>query len=273
MKEIPLALLKFAMMNNALTICISSLSLVFVMNYGITQNSGEFNVGLNTSWHQYSMEELNSFLTDPKYYDAIIYPTTPQNKVQGGMSYSISLNYHPGELFSFGLFGTYHNGGFTRDHSFTYYDYSLDQYQTVEFQYIIKTQAISTGIKANLYFNKLLGFDKKTSVLLNRLRLCLDLEAGVGFAKLNDLSIAGFEMQYYNHSASSFQGKIGLGVGYGLTKSPIITTIAVKGGYQYFKTGHVRNSQGDVLPNTNGEVSVGLDFSGFYGGVFLTLGK
>lgn len=243
---------------------------LFFFSFGLlSQTENELNVKFSYNRNTYSMSDLNQFLTDPKTYDSNIYSETPSDKVRSGNHFSLNIKYQWNQFFDVGIYGSYQQGGFTRQHSFSFYDSMVGDTVVVEFDYELKSFAFGTGISSTVYLNHLLSHESNTS--RNHLMYGVNLMSGIGFATVQDLFVFDFEQQNINHRAQSFQGIADLFVEFPLTNSNFMSSVGMNIGYQYFKTGFVRNSVGPEIPNTIDPVKLKLDFSGVFFGAYLNI--
>lgn len=251
---------------------------IWFASYGQELNSLTFSFSSN--FHQYKMEKLNDFLLDTNYYNSIYfnYDSPPENTVNRGRSFKALISYQFLNFVDLGVYSSYQNGEITRYPRFDMVLWS----DTVSYagEYNLKTSAFSFGINSTFYVNKLLKFSEKSRAL-KRLLIGLEINGGIGYSKMVDLvSYDGLtEFSLYNYSATNFQSEVALNIGFIVTKSKIWSSIGIKGGYQFFKTSNVRNSYGDELYGTSASLSggggktVNLDFSGYFFGFFVKIGK
>jgi len=75
------------------------------------------------------------------------------------------------------------------------------------------------------------------------------------------------------YDATAFHGQAALRVSYDITQSPLITSIGLKFGYQFMKTPVLRDRYDEEWVLASTAYPVQLDFSGFFGGVFLSFGR
>ena len=102
----------------------------------------------------------------------------------------------------------------------------------------------------------------------------MELNAGIGFSRASldfrDPELIGGST--YNYFMSrDFQGQANLKFEYDYLKSPVISSIGLKFGYQYFNTHTLKDRNGEnwVVQNT----LINLNFSGVFGMVYLGVGK
>ncbi len=230
--------------------------------------SVEFGYGINS----YSMGKLNEFYIDSFAIKPQI--NWLQDYIKSGQQFRFSINYKPIGLFDFGLHGSFQYGNSTSRPLFIETDDFGWPIQEHRGSFELRTEAISVGINTALYVSHLLKFHNKDNTL-NRFHFGIELNGGIGFSKVvadmryETLPIGSF---YEYFSSRHFQGQVGIKAEYDFTKSPLFTTLGIVFGYQYFRTKTVKDRLGkdwEVL----GQYPINLDFSGFYFGTYLKLGR
>ncbi|MCS6979292.1 MAG: hypothetical protein NZM15_04225 [Flavobacteriales bacterium] len=230
--------------------------------------SFEFGYGINS----YSMGKLNEFYIDS--FALKPHVNVLQDYIKSGQQFRLGLNYKPIGLFDFGLYGSYQYGNSKSRPLFTETNEFGAPIQEHRGSFELRTEAISVGINTTWYVSHLLKFqDKENS--LNRFHFGIELNGGIGFSKaVADMRYETYPIGsfYENFSSRDFQGQVGLKAEYDFTKSPLFTTLGIRFGYQYFRTKTVKDRLGrdwEVL----GQYPINLDFSGFYFGTYLKLGR
>lgn len=244
--------------------------LTAVSNFSLSQKfTAEFGFGHN----QYAMESVNryymdSFAFQPQY-------NLLHEHIRTGKQVHVNMAYRPSGLFDVGLYASFQQGGTKGfpvhreidlwDNSITYHRGCLE----------LKTQALSFGLLNTWYISHLLKFQEKETTL-NRVHLGVELMGGLGLANASiDASyptIETHEPERFMFTAKSFQCQFGLKIEYDFIKNPIITSLGIRGGYQYFRTANVKN-RSDEEWIVLGNYPINLDFSGLYFGVYLKLGR
>ncbi len=233
----------------------------------------KFNVELGFNRNQYKMEAINSYYIDAFASQAHI--NILQEHINSGNQALINISYRPSGLLDFGLYASYQSGGAKGYPVTIIYDNIGSQISCHKGCLELDTRAFSFGLSNTWYISHLLKFQEKQTTL-NRVHLGIELMGGYGFSDVQ------FEMYYptyteipimsLKHSANAFQGQLGFKLEYDFVLNPIITSLGIRGGYQYFRTGNVKNKL-DQEWVVLGEYPINLDFSGFYFGVFLKLGR
>lgn len=253
---------------------------LFLTSLSFSQNIGSFNVSFEGSLNQFKMAQLNSFLLDTNYNGVAsgYYDTPPTNEIRKGYGFGLSVNYQPLKFQSFGLYGGYQYGSIKRNPQVEYIvDPITMEKGTLNGTFTYSTKSILVGITTTTYLDALI-FDT-TSHFWKRASWGIELNAGVGYAMLrakqvwaSDSESIKTETYSIHHNALDFQAQISMKFGYQITKSNLLSTVGVKFGYQYFKTKNVKNDIGSYIFSNNKGTS-NLDFSGLFGGVYLTIGK
>ncbi|PWH82905.1 hypothetical protein DIT68_13490 [Brumimicrobium oceani] len=196
-------------------------------------------------------------------------------EIKTGNSFEFNLLYQSIKLFDFGVYAGYQ---YTIKNS-TPSSYKMNEFnlpiEECEGRYELRTEALTIGITNSWYIDQIVNNVEKDN-FLNRLRYGVELSAGIGFSKIisNLLPAKGAvnQSEYFAYTSSDFQSQIGLKAEYDLTTTPIITSLGLRVGYQFLKTGEVRDAANQVW-NVNDQYPITLDFSGVYFGVYIKIGK
>ena len=245
-----------------------------------SQEKGKLSLSFEYNSQQFALERVNGYLLDTNYFSTYTFNEVQTNQIKKGHSFGLSASYQALSFADFGIYGSYQVGKITRT---PYFYEDLDPVWnpgqniiTHEGQYSFDVYSIFVGIKATLYINKLLKLDEKSNVFLNNLIIGTELKGGYGFASTKETyAYPSFQVAfpYSSYSSQNFQGKIGLQLGYILSKKSIFSAIGLNLGYQIFKTPVIKDPVGEELYYNNKELSANIDFSGLYFGAFLTIGK
>lgn len=251
-----------------LIICISICPALFAQ-FETEKLSFEFGYGLN----KYSMENLNRY-----FIDSVTSQSNPKildKKIEKGQKFDLSINYRPSKYFNIGLFSSYQYGSQSSAPKFIETDNFGNVIAKHERSYELKTQAISFGINSTLFLNTLLKLDQKNSKFLQNLKLGVGLNGGAAYSKvISDMRSKSFpSASYYEFFESmDFQGQAFIDIGYYFSKSNLFSSIGIKLGYQYFVTKTVRDRLDNEWVIFN-EYPINLDFSGFFIGTYIMIGK
>lgn len=230
--------------------------------------SFEFGYGINC----YSMGKLNEFYIDSFASKSNV--NLLQNKITSGQQIRFSTSYKPNGFYDLGLYCNYQVGQSSSETKVNEVDESGGGIQEHNGSFELSTEALGIGITTTMYVSHLLKFQEKEN-LLNRFHFGIELNGGVGLSKaIADLRYSDYPIaSYYDFfNSRDFQGQVGLKAEYDFTKSPVFTTLGIRFGYQYFRTKTVKDRLGigwEVL----GQYPINLDFSGFYFGTYLKLGR
>lgn len=256
------------------------LSLVPMLIYAQEKNNLTFNVEYNR--HQFAMEQINSYLSDTNYFSTNVFSGASANQVNRGNNFAMSISYQPNSIVDFGFYGSYQNSKLYRT---PYFYEDLDpiwnpgqNIVTHEGDYEFSIESLCLGLTSTIFLNKILKFEQKNNNLLNRILLGVNFKGGIGFAETHEeYSYPTIPFMFSNgtYSAKSFHGQLGLRLGYIISKKSIFSAVGINIGYQFFKTPNIKNKIGqDIVESANyANVSANLDFSGLYGGLYLTIGK
>jgi len=249
-----------------------SLTLLLLFPFiGLAQNQDKLSFEIGGGKNIFAMASLNQY-----YVDSFALKNQMLDKgISSGNQFFIELKYRPNSLFDIGLYGNYQFGKTTGKPEQIITDDFGNQIGTRELDFILKTESIGFGISSCWYISHFLKFHEKESAFLNCFHMGVELNAGIGFSKaiidLRDPEYT-YASTYDYFTSRDFQGQVNLKFEYDYIKSPVISSIGIKGGYQYFKTKTLNDRQDNewiVL----GEYPINLDFSGFFGSIYLTIGK
>lgn len=255
-------------MKNIIIITLSLLCATIRAQDNQNRLSFEFGYGVNS----YSMGKLNEFYIDSFALKPHI--NVLQDYIKSGQQFRLGINYKPIGLFDFGLYGSYQYGNSKSRPLWTETDEFGAPIQEHRGSFELRTEAISVGINTTWYVSHLLKFQEKENTL-NRFHFGIELNGGIGFSKaVADMRYETYPIgSFYEYfSSRDFQGQVGLKAEYDFTKYPLFTTLGIRFGYQYFRTKTVKDRLGrdwEVL----GQYPINLDFSGFYFGTYLKLGR
>lgn len=249
-----------------------SLILLFSLHLNAQQMNNKISLEFGYGLHSYSMNKLNEFYID----SFAIKPSIDifQNHIKKGNQYHISFVYQPNPYFDIGFYGSYQYGNSKSKPKLTEvddYGFTIKEHCGIS---ELRTEAIAVGINATWYIDGLLKWNERESIL-NRFHFGLELNGGIGFSKV----IADFRYptlpiasSYNFFTSKDFQGQLGVKAEYDFTKSPIFTTLGIRLGYQFYKTQNVKDRFGENW-EVDGKYPINLDFSGFYFGTYLKIGK
>lgn len=246
--------------------------LIYFFSYSQnTKHNISFELGYGIN--RYSMGDLNEFYIDS--FASQVNPKIVERNIKSGQSFNLSLRYKPVGLFDIGLYGNYQYGNVKSSPVYVETDEFGAMIAEHQGSYELRTEAIGVGISSTWYLSHLLNLQNKEKKYLQCLHFGVELSGGVGFSKAKtEMRFKTFPIgSFYEYFDSrDFQGQIGLKVEYDFTKTQIFSTFGIRFGYQYFKTKTLR----DRLDNdwvVLSKYPVNLDFSGFYFGIYLKIGK
>ena len=252
-----------------------------------SQKIGDLSFNFEYNNHQITMDRMNSFLLDTNYFYPIVYDGVPEGTLKRGNSYGLSLSYQFNSIFDVGLYAKYQNANL---HRTAYYFQDLDPWNpgqnilTHEGDFKFTTESYCFGVTSSVFLNSVMKLNQKDNKFLKNLLLGLNLKGGMGFANASGMYIyptyplisSGGGYLVHGYSAESFQGEISLRLGYKiLSKKSLFTSLGINIGYQYFRTPDVKNAVGQNIGYIFSDInySADLDYSGFFSGVYLTIGK
>jgi hypothetical protein len=230
--------------------------------------SVEFGYGIN----QFDMGTINQFYIDS--FAAKPSVDLLEERITSGQNFRLGVNYRPTGLFDVGIYGNYQFGNSESNITRSITDETGAPISNASGTFELRTEAIGAGLSTTWYISHLLKFQEKENKL-NRLHIGLELNGGVGFSRAaTDLrfetALIGYE--YNSFSSRDFQGQGGIKVEYDFTESPVITSLGIRLGYQYFSTQTLQDRVGrDWIVAAAHPIA--LDFSGGYFGVYVKIGR
>jgi hypothetical protein len=248
---------------------------IVVPFYQSAQNSGDLSVEFGFQKRMFRMSQFNAFLLTPYSYNPNLYLTPPNDRIDDGIGFDLTVKYQPFNTLDLGIYGSFQSGKV--DKSVNYYLINQIISDTTVFSgnYKMNTLAFTGGITCSYHLNKVLNFQSKTDFLQSFL-LSIEGRLGFGYAYLRDVIYFNDppfvqEFSEFGHSALGVQGEIGLKAGYRFVDNPLFSALSLKVGYQYLSTSNLRDNNGYPV-GANGAES-NLDYSGLFIGSVLSIGK
>ena len=226
--------------------------------------------GANQFW---KMNSLNQHMTDPNNADYTYSSNSPYLK--SGIKFQGALNYQFGNYLMLGLYSNYQFAQCTIDRNFVVYDASENSTTNFKTDWITKLKTLSFGVNLGICYDNLSKQLFKTKYLQ---QIKFSNQIKVGYAQSNLLSYYVFnepiqlEFPRNNGASKHFVGDLSMSVAFPFRTSHVLSSIGLNIGYQYYKSGIIRNLANQSISISNG-TQVHLDFSGFYFGIYLTIGK
>ena len=240
-----------------------------VLIFAQTDNKLSFDFGIGTN--TYKMDSLNIF-----YIDSFMQIDSLMSKnIECGNSAFVSFKYQPNMLFYFGIYANYQYGISTSKPKVYIYtgEWPILQYYG---DYKLKTEAIGVGLSNSLYISHILNFENKKSKFLQNSRIATEINAGIGYSCITmDYrypTLTNFSTYNFFTSTTDFQGQISIKYEYNYLSNPLLSTIGIKVGYQYFVTKILKdNFEQDW--NVLNIHPINLDFSGIFYSMYISFGK
>lgn len=221
----------------------------------------------------WKMNSLNQYLTDPMNDDHIYSTNNPYLK--SGIKFQGALNYQFANYLMLGLYGNYQFASGTMDRNFVVYDASENTMINFNTDLHTKANTISFGVNLGICYDNLSKHLFKTKYLQ---QIKFSNQFKFGYAQSNLQSYYVFkepiQIEFPKNSGASqhLVGDLSLSVAFPILTNPVFSSIGLNVGYQYYKSGIIRNAANQTISISNG-TQVHLDFSGWYAGLNFTLGK
>jgi hypothetical protein len=236
--------------------------------------SFDFGYGINA----YKMEGLNRYFVD----SFAVKTGQLEEGIHRGEQFMAALRFQPAGAFDVGVYAMYQFAQTEGSPNFITFNETGTGFDTIQLRYRLETQAVTLGLSANLFISNLLKFHEKESYLLKRLHISTEFCGGYSLAFAHSHAIfpayTAFNDEYAaRHDVARFDskaihGQVALKISYDIIQSPLITSIGFRFGYQIMKTSVMQNRVGEEWILASG-YPVQLDFSGLFGGVFISLGR
>lgn len=253
-----------------------------------SQNKGVFKVSCEFTKNSYAMQRLNNFLLDTLYNGTSdgYFETSPTNILKNGNNFGLSILYGASKFQNFGIYGGYQKGKLVRNWQIeSEIDPFSNEKTTINGIYTYETQAFVSGFVSQTFLDQL--FFDNSSKFWQKASLFVEAEVGLGFSTFRNKEVStwiedgetkSIQLQHYNFHSLDFQGKISINFELLLSKSPLISSLGIKAGYQFLQTKNIKNDAGDVITyridnGITNQVKSNLDFSGVFAGLFFTIGK
>lgn len=250
----------------------STIILILFPFLSFAQSKHKLTFEIESGIHSYSMNKLNSL-----YIDSFAIPNKSLNStLKMGNSFNLAIKYKPINLFDIGLYGKYQYGKTKGNPELNFFDDIEQKIITHKGEYTLLANAISIGITNSWYISHLLKFQEKESKFLNRFHVATELNLGIGFSKVtSDIRYPTYKVVdfYSYHTSTDFQGHLAVKLEYDYVVKPIISSIGLKFGYQYFRTQSVQDKYSDKWLVLTEQETINLDFSGFFSSIYFSFGK
>jgi hypothetical protein len=237
--------------------------------------SFDFGYGINA----YKMEGLNRYFVD----SFAVKTGQLEEGIHRGEQFMAALRFQPVGSFDVGVYAMYQFAQTEGTPKFMIFNETGTGFDYIEWRYRLETQAVTLGLSANLFISNLLKFHEKESYLLKRLHISTEFCGGYSMAFAHSHAImpafTAFNEEYAarhditRFDSRAFHGQVALKVSYDIIQSPLITSIGFRFGYQFMKTSVMQDRLGDEWVLASSGYPVQLDFSGLFGGVFVSLGR
>jgi hypothetical protein len=219
------------------------------------------------------MKQLNDYLVDSKNPESNLFIDSPYLK--NGLKFNWRLTYQFGEKFNFGIFANYQTSQVSISQNYKIYDPIEDTYFDYSYDFVLTPKSKSIGLSLGFLYHEFFNFDTKSN-FLKHLFIINDFNIGIANSELSGYQIIHKPnkalFSEINGASNHFIGDISLSLTYKFVNKPLFSAIGIHVGYQFYKSGIIRNPANQTLELSNG-TSANLDFSGVYFGLNLTIGK
>lgn len=251
--------------------------LVLIIQFaGMTQESyPRLSFELNYSFQNFAMDSLN------KYYVGYYTDTLKwlDHKITTGQKIEASFNYRINAYMQSGIKFGYQYG---KTEKITPMEMSGFNPNTdiIDLYWNITTSATTFQVTNTLYISQFFKkrFNKK---LLDNFDFGVEYNFGIGWSKFSSyyhfLNITDPQFEWMNHDLyemrnRSLNSSLGMNLEYLFLKKNVFSSLGINLGYQFFRTGAIERNSGEEMI-FEGSTPMSLDFSGWYYGIYLKLGK
>jgi len=229
---------------------------------------GKLSFDFGYSFHQYQMTSLNENFID--YYITEI--EVLEDRITTGRSVNIGIGFSIYRYIENRINFCYDRG---ITESIT--PINLINVQDVEatYHYVARSRAFSLSFGTQFYLNQIDFLKPKSEFsFFNRLHYGPDFNIGYGFGNFTVHGAIPSENIYreFLFKANGMKYQIGFRSEYTFGINSTLVSIGLALGYQLFETSELKHYSGDNLVGF-GESTPNLDFSGWYYGIYLKLGK
>ncbi len=258
---------------------LSFLFILLILGFdSFSQKPRELSLEISYGGLNSQLESLNDYFQDSGAFYYKLYEESNVNRqINNVTQYSIGVNYQITNALGFGINIDHIFASLKIPTSLTFEPYPgiPDSNSTYYGLSLLRISSIGISGASQIFFNKHLNFGESRLKIIRSLELYTRLSCGVSinrYEKRSSFHMADFSQIEYKSKA--FQGRAEIGIGYRFGKS-IFSVIGMKVGYQYLKTGNVRNYSNSKLSygNVSEPKFVSLDLSGLYYGIYLKFGK
>ena len=244
-----------------------------ITSFAQSKNKLSFDFGYGVNYVQ--MKTINQF-----YIDSLASKFKLLNtKIEKAKQFYVNLKYQPVQLFDVGVYGGYYMADAYGEGEFTEVDLITDEFIAVhEGDFVLRTSLISVGFSNSWYISKLFNFEQKESYFLKRFRIATEFNFGIGYSKtITDFKYPTFKQSfpYDIFTSQDFDFQIALKFEYDIIQTPLISTIGFKIGYKQLKTKPLKNKYNDdwIAHWLTVDKEISLDFSGYFGSIYLSIGR
>ncbi len=259
---------------NLVGIC---LTMSFFMD-AFSQQKKDFSVEFSAIMVGQKMNSVNDFINRDATYDWTNISNDDKflNSLNDGFDYSLSVKYQISNYFDVGIYTNYNTSCLQRS-------FRVESSDPPPFIQVYHGEvknianAFSVGLSSDIYLNKLFNFSRFNSLVLQKVIWSIGLKGGYGKSYFIEKALVKEyteDYRYYNFSASNFNGKVELALSYPLYDSQLFTHLGIKGGYNFYKSSALRTYSGNSSASVQSNLpQINVDFSGYYLGFFLRIGK
>lgn len=250
----------------------------FSLNFFVfSQNPKELSVEFSYGNVNAEIQSLNDYFQSEQFEGQPWEISSEERKIKEVQNVSFGLNYQISDAISFGVQLNHSYSSLLLPLSITFEpEPNFPEYNyTITGVHFFRVSTIGFLGGPQIQINKFLRFIDSNSMFLENMEICAKFLGGVSANSFEErYNFEMYEGLGSQFKSMAFQGRAEIGIGYRFGKS-IFSVIGMKVGYQYLKTGNVRNYSDNRLRfNTIEQPKyVSLDFSGIYYGVYLKFGK
>jgi hypothetical protein len=234
------------------------------------QDKGKLSFEAGYGIGQVGMCKLNQFYIDSLAKPQLLFKDNIKTTNHG----FVGVRYQPSKLFDIGLYGNLQQSELKGNPIFN----SSDDIGNITENHgtsSLLIQSVGYGITTNIHINHILKWHEKESKFLNRSRLLTELRVG------NSLSNATINVHYPTlpiassyalYHANNIESQAALKFEYDYLKKSLVCGIGFKIGYNHLNAKTLKNPFNEDWKVLN-DKSINLNFSGWFGSIYLVFGK
>lgn len=243
-----------------------------ILVYSQKENHEKLSVSFEYTHHQYAMDSLNKHYLD-FYINELGFL---DEEIKNGNGYALGFYLRPKPSFDLGLRIGYQHAHSQKTIPTTFLGITPQPLETDMLNYF-RVSSLNLSLNSSYYISNFI-ITKSNHKLLSRLSFAIEGVIGIGFNQTmayvhyqNSEIPHDISFNFAETSNRSFFSQLGCKFEFKSSIKPF-SSIGFKLGYQFFNTGILKLKSGEDVYMWYG-APTSINFSGFYYGIYLKLGK